>query len=459
MKWPSLGYIGLWMLIGTAAFAGEEVAEVRPGVIREIRVEAKRTDPKVILNELTFSTGETLRQTDLDESRQNLLRLGLFRNLDLETEWEEAQDGYRVTVRADDGWFILPIPMFGSRGGDSFAALMLMERNYFRRSEGMMLWGSHSAGQSSGMLLITLPGFHALGGMAETRLNQYEYDDGAFNAKVFHDDAEGQRPEDFGTVTNQYRRLVRRTYGEAGGRVSPWLRLSGGLSFSSVAYDRIQIQDPGDSGDLNAWNLTLEIGREGRGDPALQGGAFGSFGRIFGLGMAGVKESLKPLSRMETARIIRLMMERGEPGLGSDEEYTKGLAGVDQAVLFRNRSMLSISLKGAAGDRLPPSQLWATGQRGLLKGLYAREYRGESLVAGSVSWNQPFLRNRIGLMTAEVFGDYALCRNDGNSHEQSGIGLTLTYRFWRFPLPLGGGATYSFEDDNWQYSIAVGGLF
>jgi len=42
---------------------------------------------------------------------------------------------------------------------------------------------------------------------------------------------------------------------------------------------------------------------------------------------------------------------------------------------------------------------------------------------------------------------------------KQGVCFNVVYRFWRFPLPMGGGLTYSLDDDNWQVSFAIGGMF
>ena len=175
--------------------------------------------------------------------------------------------------------------------------------------------------------------------------------------------------------------------------------------------------------------------------------------------MAGVKDSLKPLAAVETTPALHGTLERGETWLGSDEEYTKGLLGYDQVTLFRDYSRLTIALKSGAGEDLPASEKLSTGQRGLLTGVYAREYRGDRIASGSMIFTRPFFRNRIGVLNAEAFGDYAVCRQDEEQWEKEGLGFNLAYRFWRFPLPIGGGATYSLDDKDWQFSIAVGGMF
>ena len=447
------------LAVAFSLYAAEETTPQFRGVVRRIDIAVKRVAPSVVREELVFQEGDELTAEKMDESRKNLHRLGLLKSLEMDAKWDQALNGYRVTVAADDGWFLLPMPMFGSRGGESFAALMLMERNYFRRAEGIMLFGSRSQGRDSAMASYSLPHLNILGGVFRSKVDEYQYADGGYNSKQFEDDLEREDPGDFGTYTNHYVKETSKEYFMLGGRASSWLRVSGGLAFSSVTYRDAEVSDPGDAGDMNAWVLSLDLGKEGRGDPATQGGFVGAFGRMFGLGMAGVKDSLSPLPKSETVRSLHLSLEKGETWLGSDAAYAKIMLTAGQATLFRDRSMLTLSLKDGWGDDLPPSQQWSTGQRGILTGVYAREYRGDSIAAASAVFTQPFFRNAIGTLNTEVFGDYAACRADGEQREKEGVGFNLVYRFWRVPLPFGGGATYSFDDRNWQISFAVGGMF
>ena len=115
----------------------------------------------------------------------------------------------------------------------------------------------------------------------------------------------------------------------------------------------------------------MNLGKEGWGDPAGRGG--GSFGGIFGLGMAGVRDSLKPLQEIEMTPSMDLSLERAETWMGSGEPFTKVAVTAGYRTLFRDRSALSVSAKAGWGDNLPESQKLSTGQRGFMTGGYARE--------------------------------------------------------------------------------------
>lgn len=432
----------------------------RTGVVHEISIETKRTDPGVIRGELTFVEGDMLTPEAVRLSRENLYRLGLFRELALEPEWDEARQQYRVKILADDGWFFLPWPMFGARGGEPFGGVMLLQRNYFRRSEGMMLFGLWSENSMRYMVGVYGPRHSLMGGYADQTWTEYVYTDGAVNRKQFSDEGRGEQAEDFGTVAGSYEKAERDGYLLWGWRASPHWRFSARLSRSEIRYAE-QDGVPGrlDSGWISGWTASAAYGRSSAGDREAQGGMFGAFGRIFGLGMAGVRNRLLRRSEREHSSRVQISMERGEPLLASDYDYTRLQVAGEQAVLFRDWGRLAWRTMAGYGINLPESRRLATGDRGLLAGTYAREYRGDAIAATTLSYSRPFFSSRLGAFQAEVFFDAAWCDGASGWADTAGAGLQLAYSFWRFPLPLGGGYTYSFEDENWQFSVAIGGMF
>ena len=50
-------------------------------------------------------------------------------------------------------------------------------------------------------------------------------------------------------------------------------------------------------------------------------------------------------------------------------------------------------------------------------------------------------------------------RLDEEDWAKQGVGVSLAYRFSRFPLPLGMSYTYCLDDEDGQISFALGGMF
>ena len=177
------------------------------------------------------------------------------------------------------------------------------------------------------------------------------------------------------------------------------------------------------------------------------------------MGMAGVEESLKPLPNPETTWGVLVTVERGDELVGSDVNFTKVSGLLKHTTLFRNRSYFEASMSGGVGYDLPESRRFVTNRLNGLKGFYAREYRGESIAVATAEYSHPLFRNRVGGLIGRTYLDLAVCWQDDKQFERQGVGLEVAYKFWRFPLPLGMGVTYSFDDRNLQYTLAMGGMF
>ena len=132
----------LWILVLLcAAFpAGAETEPTEGGIIRKIEIKGNRVRESVIRKELAFTEGDRISEAAIEKSKENLYKLGLFKTLEIEQVWDETLDGVKVTVNANDGWHVLPWPMVGSRGGNTFAALMVTEKNLLKWGEGITLW-------------------------------------------------------------------------------------------------------------------------------------------------------------------------------------------------------------------------------------------------------------------------------------------------------------------------------
>ncbi|MEW6184185.1 MAG: hypothetical protein AB1585_00430, partial [Thermodesulfobacteriota bacterium] len=235
-------------------------------------------------------------------------------------------------------------------------------------------------------------------------------------------------------------------------------KLYGGITSSQVDYRDRTLSSEKENGQFNSLVFSIGYGKAVRTLGGYDSGA-GGLGRIFGMGMAGLEESLKPLPKIETSWGVLLTIERGDELLGSDRNFTKATAQLKHNTVFRNRGHLEAALNGAVGSDLPESRRFATNRLNGLKGVYAREYRGESLAVATAEYSYPLFQNRVGGLIGKGFMDLALCRQDQKEWGRQGVGLEVSYRFWRFPLPLGLGITYSFDDRNWQYSAAMGGVF
>ncbi len=442
-----------------AAFpAGAETEPTEGGIIRKIEIKGNRVRESVIRKELTFTEGDRISEAAIEKSKENLYKLGLFKTLEIAQVWDETLDGVVVTINANDGWHVLPWPMVGSRGGNTFAALMVTEKNLLKWGEGITLWGMSDQESWSAIGSVYLPNLYMIGGIMQTDRTEYLYVDGAYNTKDFDSQWGNEKPEDFGAIADKYRKKIKSSF--IGGGIPPlrdWKMYAGLVSTKADYGSRLQSK-PGDSGQLNSVIFSVGYGRAVRTLGGYDSGA-GGFGRIFGMGMAGVEESLKPLPNLETTWGVLMTVERGDELLGSDVNFTKVTGLLKHTTLFRNRSYFEASMSGGVGYDLPESRRFVTNRLNGLKGFYAREYRGESIAVATAEYSHPLFQNRVGGLIGRSYLDLAVCRQDDKQFERQGVGLEVSYKFWRFPLPLGLGITYSFDDRNLQYTLAMGGMF
>ena len=297
-----------------------------------------------------------------------------------------------------------------------------------------------------------------IGGIMQTDRTEYLYVDGAYNTKDFDSQWVNEKPEDFGAIADKYRKKIKSSF--IGGGIPPlrdWKMYVGFVSSQADYGSRLQSK-PGDSGQLNSVLFSVGYGRAVRTLGGYDGGG-GGFGRIFGMGMAGVEESLKPIPNPETTWGVLATVERGDDLVGSDVNFTKVTGLLKHTTLFRNRSYFEASMSGGVGYDLPESRRFVTNRMNGLKGVYAREYRGESIAVATAEYSYPILRNQVGGLIGKGYLDLAILRQDDKQFERQGVGLEVAYKFWRFPLPLGMGVTYSFDDRNLQYTLALGGMF
>ncbi len=435
----------------------DESTSFETGVVRRIVIETTRVRESVVRRELTFAEGDQLTEEAIRQSRRNLYRLNLFKTLDIDLVEDPETGMTDVEITGEDGWFILPWPMAGSRGGTRYAMLTLMQFNYFRRAEGIALMGMMRDDEMSGLFAFTSPDFSIMIGSFTASRREFAYRDGGFSVKDFEGAADGEKAADFGEVTNDYERETRHDNLRLSFPAGPQLRLSVGGSLVDVKYEDATQPERMDDERSRILSLSAQYGE--RDDAAPSEAMIGMFGRIFGLGMAAVEDEMQGTRATRTRWAGRVSLDYAPEWLGSHQEYVKLGGRVDRQTRFRDRSRLSFFAQCAWASAAPPGQLPATNREYGLRGVYAREYRGDTLVSGGISYQRPLWVTRIGSLSASGFGEYAIAWFDGGHGAKEGVGLSLAYRFWRFPFPLGVGYTYSLDDQNWQYSFAMGGMF
>lgn len=448
--------LSLSMLVISFLFfnAGENIfATDQPEVIREIKITGNRVKESIIRKALTFKEGDVVNEENIEKSKENLFRLGLFKSLEIKQEWVEELHGSRVIITVEDGWFIFPLPMAGGRGGRKSIGLMLIEQNLFKNNERVMLGGVQQGKELLGTGSIFLFPYLLMFGSFRNYLTEYEYKDGGFNSQQFMNASDSKK---FGQINNYYEKELYQSNLTIGLPFPTKMRSQVSFITNTVRYSDALTTLPTGGGKINS--LRLEV-NWGEGNTRDEGDMIGGIGRIFGLGMAEIEDSLKNTYKPAVFRQYHISVERGDKIFGSNFTFSKIAAVISRGMTFKKRNSIALSLGGSLGFNLPFSELFATNQQEGLRGFYVREYRGDKIFMTNVTYSHPFFRSRKGFLNSEIFAEYALCGRNDVYGKKEGIGFDFSYNFWRFPLPLTLGYTYSFDDHNWQTIFSIGGRF
>jgi hypothetical protein len=207
------------------------------------------------------------------------------------------------------------------------------------------------------------------------------------------------------------------------------------------------------SGGGRSSRVSLEINAGGLGDKR------DDMGVIFGMGLADMDKRLRQRTKTENRWGGGLSVSNAGAWTGSDYAFSKAALSLENSTVWGGENWLSLRCSASLSGNAPENQLPATGRETGLMGRYAREFRAPRMAGLNVSFAKPILRSKRGILQAAVFAETAFDPAYSSATAQKGAGYSLSYRFWRFPLPLGFSQTYSFRDRDMQVSAAIGGRF
>jgi hypothetical protein len=423
-------------------------------IIQSITITGNRVKESVIRANLGFKEGDTWNDALIENAKRKLYRLKIFKELNISTETSVSSDTVKVNVTAVDGWFLLPIPMISVQGGDHRFLLLVNEQNVFRNAERITLLNSSGEGGVSSSFIYSTKDYSLSVGERNTSVMEYVYADSGFSDKVFSKNLSKDQPGDLGTVVADYTRAISQPQLIAGMSIADGIRANAGIKSTNVSYEQGSLGlVPKGAGFMNAVLFSLnsvEIDTIKDSD---------SLGRMFGLGMAEVKNLIRTDKRDPSLWLWNIGIENSGKILSSDFPYTKTSISLARKTTFTWRNWFTVSTRFTGGTNLPLSEMPATNQHDGLRGYYAREFRGDSAVNSYVSYTHPLRMTMTGFFNIEGFCDWGVCFTNTTRHDRTGAGLNISYRFWRFPFPIGIGVTYSFDDENWQTVFSVGGRF
>ncbi len=426
--------------------------------IERITFQGNRTEEKVLRKHLGITEGDPLTPLTLKSAQTALWDMRQFKTVEVSSAALPGGNA-EIDIKVKDGWYLLPFPFFTGGSGGGRGGLLLFSKNVFRQAESIMASASSGAAGTSGALALQREGWSVRAIAGRRDISERKYADGAFSADSGYGSPPDEKdPSRYGPVAESYGKTADETTISVGlplaGGSARFPRLSAafGWNRSRIGYSDPAPARPGDPGEQGQAFVSVKAGRDGA-------GAADSVGAIFGFGLADMERRLAPLSAAAFTSSAGISYHRGAAWTGSDYGYAYFLAQCNGSLAWGAHHSLSLRLAGGHGDGLPPNRLLATGRETGLSGSYAREYRGDSAAGASLVYSRQFRTTRRGAWQGALFAEAARAWGGGTAGSKEGAGASFWYKFWRFPLPLGISATYSFDDRDTQVSAALGGRF
>src|SRR5687767_3239840 len=105
------------LLVVSLLFLFATISIAQSVTIRSIELYGlRRTKEKIVLRELTFTTGDSILQTEIgdvfERNQNNLLNLGLFNEVDLNIkEWDTEKREIDIVIEFSESWYIYAVPI------------------------------------------------------------------------------------------------------------------------------------------------------------------------------------------------------------------------------------------------------------------------------------------------------------------------------------------------------------
>jgi len=419
--------------------------------ISSISVTCKRTCLTEILSRIPLKKGGIWTAAGEAETRRELHDMGVFRKLEVKSRYDEASKGVVVDINADDGWYVLPLPLATSGSSGGGFGLMLLSGNLFKRAETVFLRGSVGKDTKSAMGgLATGNWFFSLTG-ASMSSAENQYADGAYNVFAASPDS-----AKVGQPVNWYTRKSEQHSLSVSRKLNDNHTVGVMFSQSKYTFKDAAFPIPDEPGRHNVLGLNYTYTHEGNGGISKQGGGMGV---IFGLGLSDLEERLGRRPNTGTLQVVEAKGFRAGNFVGSEYDYSALQLAWRGVWEFERRDKLAFRVSGVKGWTLPFTQLVATGPNVGLRGQYRREWRGDQGAGATGSFSFFLSRSKRGLLVMEPFAEGAFVWNGNTRYNQTGAGVNFYYQFWRFPMPLGLGYTWSFKDKEGVFSMAAGFAF
>lgn len=413
-------------------------------IVRSVTAETHRMAPETLLKRFEIKAGDVFNEQEYEKAQEKLHKLRVFKTLEFLEK--KRKDGVDIHIKADDRSYVFPM-VFAMSGKKRSAGVSLASGNLLKQGETafFFLGGGRDGFATHGGLAMGDNFFYA--GYSHINFEQSFYKNGWMSSPGIFSSA-----DDHGNYNSSL-------LGEVHGKQDD-LTFTYGRKLSSVwsvsvtpQYEYYRYKnDVLDSGNHSHISFGLQYADDIR--PGMNMGA------LAGIGLSDKKQALQDLPRVRRGKLAGVSYTAGGPWSGSDYNIQK--ISVDGTYLweFQSHNMLAVFAKASRAMEAPFSNLIRSGDLLFGMGIYDREQRGKGGVSGGISFTYFILRNKTGLLGLTPFYEHAFITSGHNSYQaHAGAGATLTYRLWRFPLPLGLNYTHNLTDGSHHLGVKVGGHF
>lgn len=413
-------------------------------VVHSVTAQTTHMSEDTLKKRFKLKPGDLFTEASYQKAQEDLHNLRVFKTLEFLEK--KRKDGVDIHIKADDRRYVFPM-VFALSGRKRSAGVSIASGNLLKQGESasFFIGGGRDGFATHGGLSLGDHSFYM--GYSHLNFEQSFYKNGWISSKGIFSAADDRgkynsalmgkahgRQDDFAV---SYRRKIAR-----------WWSLSVTPQYEYYRYDGGML----DSGNHSHITLGLQYADDIR--PGLNMGA------LAGVGLSDKKHALQDLPRTRTGKLASVSYTGGGRVTGSD--YTIQKLGVAGTYLweFPSRHMLAVFAKAQRALQAPFSNQIMSSDLLFGMGIYDREQRGVGGVSAGISYTYFLLRNRVGLLSVVPFYEQAYITSGGNSYQpHSGVGLTLGYRLWRFPLPLGLNFTQNLNDGSHHVGFKIGGRF
>ncbi len=412
--------------------------------VRSVTAETTHMSPEVLKQQFKLKPGDLFSEKTFEQAKLELESKPIFRKLEFLSH--EHQDGIDIHIKADDKSYIVPM-FLGLSGNKHAVGFSVGMENVFKHAEDVSLFvgGGRDGFDTHGNLAVNK---HSLGaGYRHINFRQRIYQSGwnshkdifttaddmdKYNGKLLAD-IHGQQDDFY--ISYQY-------------QLSSLWKVNITPEYEYYAYKHHAL----DSG--NHSHIAVGFVYADHISPSMN---------IRGInGMEHIHKAaiLRDLPSVQQGKTASITYTTGGTWTGSDYTIQKlALEGSYQWEL-KAHHVIALFAKGQRAFSAPFSNQIESSDLLFGMGIYDRQQRGKAGFSFGMSLTYFLLRTEKNLLTVAPFYEQAYITSGPHGYQaHSGIGATVTYRWWPVPLPIIVNFTHNLNDGHQHVGCKVGGKF